>query len=983
MDPNKELAKLCKWCKQINFAAILTPREWDLDSGKPVATFKPEYNGNGETPSLEWTHFGPTKRTGPPENYLPQIRVARYEDLSDSDDETGATRSGKRKGKAKGIDSADVKGKGKATAATTAEEETDSHKGNAAFLGDDSDSSEAEEDNDEKDGGESVSTWSGTSHFTEIQQIDLEMQRNGALGYEDGHLYHLGSIWDVRSRRHECDFCARLWRQTRSDKAIKEQYLTKSRCIIKLLGLTGQRIGGSEQDKVTHLNLLYIYGYKVEDPRHSYWTTRNSLVFHGIHKDSRELQQKLMEGGDERFDDSLFGAARWRKNMCDVGLFRAWLRRCREEHGHPEPIFAIDEIITIRLIDVDRMCLVEFARPASELPEYAALSYVWGDAEQRVVLKKESLADFLVEDSEYLTRPLNHTIADAINLASRIGLVYIWIDALCIIQDSPEDKAVQIPQMHQIFSRAELTIVAAYGSNADAGLPGVAPESRGRNYFQMELPEITVLIRSAAKIFVAKDSLGIALGENYLLQSEYLNRAWTFQEGLLSKRVLVFTKDQVYFECDRCTWSEESHWESSEIDFKGWRAIKYPTPFDIWLDALDRRAYNPEDVAKDTTPRNSYGVLLKNYTQRDLRYDEDILDAFSGMLAMVKVWEKTDVFFGLRTRLFGNDLLFNMMSTSPLRFTEEGANRHASTKFPTWSWTSWYGAIQLANEARHTSHDPIEDLQPCDGVKCYKLTVDEEGNKSLQVINEDGGWRFKAGYHRTGGGIFDMLHMVDIGGHKGHDGDSDSDSDHEPDIPVYEQDLTLETISKHPVFDKLLPNFHIVFSTFSTLVVLRTECLPNDFPELPVVSTHSLNRSIHVLEKQNEGEENNKADEEETCSYCSGQVCSEPLPEGLKLGLGLGSPPHSGGSPWIDKSSFREDVDVPDGVYKLLWMNNNQLPNMGHLLCRPASRDVAVDGSDWEGEVLQRVTSFMGPTGILEREKQEALRATWGVHVLG
>ena len=388
--------------------------------------------------------------------------------------------------------------------------------------------------------------------------------------------------------------------------------------------------------------------------------------------------------------------------------------------------------------------MVEFTRPASELPEYAALSYVWGDAEQLVVLKKESLAGFLVEDSEYLALPLNYTIADAIGLASRIGLRYIWIDALCIIQDSPEDKAIQIPQMHQIFSRAELTIVAAYGSDADAGLPGVIADTRGRNYFQMELPEITVLIRSGSKVFVAKENLGIAMGENYLHGSEYLKRAWTYQEGLLSKRVLVFTKSQVYFECDRCTWSEESHWESSEIDFRGWRAIKDPTPFDIWIDALDRRAYNPGDVAKDTTPRNSYSVLLKNYTQRKLRYDEDILNAFSGVLAMVKVWEKTDVFFGLRTKLFGNDLLFNMMSTSPLRFIEKRAKRHASNKFPTWSWTSWRGAIQIANEARHTSHDPIDDLQPCDGVKCYKLTVDEEGNKSLDVINEDGGWRFKA-----------------------------------------------------------------------------------------------------------------------------------------------------------------------------------------------------------------------------------------------
>lgn len=254
---------------------------------------------------MAWSHFGRTKRTGPPENYLPQIRVARYEDLSDPEDETGETRSDQGNGKAKDVENADIKGEGKTTASTTAEEEVDSNKGTAAFLGDDSDSSEVEEEKIEKDGGESVSTWSWTSHFTEIQQIDLDKQREGALSYYDGHLYHLGSIWDVRSRRHECDLCARLWWQTHSDKAIKEQYLTKSRCIIKLLGLNGQRVGGSEEDTVIQLNLLYIYGYKVGDPRRSYWTTRTSLMFHGVHKDSRQLQQTLMEDGQKKFDDRL------------------------------------------------------------------------------------------------------------------------------------------------------------------------------------------------------------------------------------------------------------------------------------------------------------------------------------------------------------------------------------------------------------------------------------------------------------------------------------------------------------------------------------------------------------------------------------------------------------------------------------------------------------------------------------------------------
>jgi hypothetical protein len=74
--------KLCQFCKQINFAAILTPREWDEEAKRTTTIFRPEYNGNGQSPSLEWSGFGKTKRTGPPDNHLPQIRTADYDELS-------------------------------------------------------------------------------------------------------------------------------------------------------------------------------------------------------------------------------------------------------------------------------------------------------------------------------------------------------------------------------------------------------------------------------------------------------------------------------------------------------------------------------------------------------------------------------------------------------------------------------------------------------------------------------------------------------------------------------------------------------------------------------------------------------------------------------------------------------------------------------------------------------------------------------------
>ena len=147
---------------------------------------------------------------------------------------------------------------------------------NVWFDGDEDEVGEDDKDNtdedDDEDGDDdddeyaneydsaSDSTWSGNSHFTEIQRIDLEKQAQGDWAYRHGHLYYLGSIWDLRSRRHECTLCERLWHQTRLDPAIKNAYLTKSRCILKLMELRGRRTDGSDSE-VYMLNLVYIYGY--------------------------------------------------------------------------------------------------------------------------------------------------------------------------------------------------------------------------------------------------------------------------------------------------------------------------------------------------------------------------------------------------------------------------------------------------------------------------------------------------------------------------------------------------------------------------------------------------------------------------------------------------------------------------------------------------------------------------------------------------
>ena len=98
--------------------------------------------------------------------------------------------------------------------------------------------------------------------------------------------------------------------------------------------------------------------------------------------------------------------------------------------------------------------------------QYLTLSYCWGEG-RRLLTKIETIAEY--EKGIPLDK-LPRTFKDAIDLTHHLGFRYLWIDALCIIQDSKEDFERETSQMGRIYRDCTLTISAAGGSNADSGL---------------------------------------------------------------------------------------------------------------------------------------------------------------------------------------------------------------------------------------------------------------------------------------------------------------------------------------------------------------------------------------------------------------------------------------------------------------------------------------------------------------------------------
>ncbi|OCL07976.1 HET-domain-containing protein, partial [Glonium stellatum] len=243
-------------------------------------------------------------------------------------------------------------------------------------------------------------------------------------------------------------------------------------------------------------------------------------------------KDKLLTGTDP---SNLYG--RFFKETADPALFRSWLDLCESHHVDtcnsslwPRPPPQPEHLL---VIDVEDSC-VTAAPPACR---FVALSYVWGSAKQ----KKLTHADWpvLSQKGALEGQDIPATIKDAIRVTKAIGEQYCWIDALCIFQDDPASQQDQISQMGAIYSRALLTIVAATG-DANSGLHGVRPSTRVFRQDILHLPTISLL----KVIDDSSSPLSI-----YDRISPWQTRAWTFQERIFSRRMLIFREKQIYWHC--------------------------------------------------------------------------------------------------------------------------------------------------------------------------------------------------------------------------------------------------------------------------------------------------------------------------------------------------------------------------------------------------------------------------------------------------
>ncbi|PSN64020.1 HET-domain-containing protein [Corynespora cassiicola Philippines] len=235
----------------------------------------------------------------------------------------------------------------------------------------------------------------------------------------------------------------------------------------------------------------------------------------------------------------------------DWGLINQWDSACSHHAGltpgkELNPNLRSNFRDRLRVIDIEQACVIACPPNAS----YVALSYQWG-SDQKLKLKKANIS--MLETPGYFSTPEGEparTIRDSMIVVKRLGYRYLWVDALCI-QDDTENVIMNVDQMDQIYQGAHLTVVAAAGKDAYHGLPGVTPEtprSEGQLRIMINGTWISSMLESS---------------EGAINFSRWITRAWTCKctsrrRGLFQLSSLLQLTDHLMFRSGATTVQPDS-----------------------------------------------------------------------------------------------------------------------------------------------------------------------------------------------------------------------------------------------------------------------------------------------------------------------------------------------------------------------------------------------------------------------------------------
>jgi Heterokaryon incompatibility protein (HET) len=390
-------------------------------------------------------------------------------------------------------------------------------------------------------------------------------------------------------------------------------------------------------------------------------------------------------GEDPKSDEQISALRGWLTNCLDHP-------KCSKNLSGTEDVNPRKTLLPTRCIDVGSEIL-RLKETGHETGSYVILSHRWGP---EVTSSQTSTTNYAAR-TKLLWEPLPKTFQDAIWITRCLGERYLWIDSICIIQEGDEkrDWGKEAKKMAQYYQNSLVTI-AATGCSEKHGL--FPPATRPKPYNVVQLPYRNSSGKHQGKFYVYQcdDQVEVSYGVG-VPRSELLQRGWVFQEWMLSRRLVCYTKRGVFYQCqtdpprnENCEFIGSDVWGGSMAQFT---FLKPHFNFEAArsLDKLWRE-------------------LIEAYSGRHLTFPEkDRILALAGVAEEFKMAlnhrssgqgsDPVDLKYGygLWLRDIHRGLLWEMEPDS------SGATEKLEN-MPTWSWASRMVGVRWSDRERPTEH---------------------------------------------------------------------------------------------------------------------------------------------------------------------------------------------------------------------------------------------------------------------------------------
>lgn len=341
--------------------------------------------------------------------------------------------------------------------------------------------------------------------------------------------------------------------------------------------------------------------------------------------------------------------------------------------------------------------------------EYVTLSHRWGTSPSLTLTRLK--VDPWSRNIPFGDIP--QTFQDAVVATHQLGFKYLWIDALCIIQDDKEDWYHEASTMSDIYRNSQCNLSALDARNDSDGI------------FSSRQSDLNIPVMVDCRDEKGVDRLfcmePLFYWDDQVTEKALNRRAWVIQERILAPRILHFGRSQLLWEC--CELYASETFPDGIIP-----SVLQPVCLNLTAQISALQHKGDEKVLPYSSLERLWEDLLPLYTACDLTISSDKLLAISGVAKYLGAAFKVDYYAGLWKSRFTQQLLWRVQTGN--------GTRPESYRAPSWSWASLDGKVDWS-------------LFPLYSVKCASLECVE-----VSLVTDDTFGAVRDGFVRLRGHLY-------------------------------------------------------------------------------------------------------------------------------------------------------------------------------------------------------------------------------------